>query len=62
MPGLHWVMQIEVSKSSSLNFTWTNSFGPDMCTAKIIKDISLHKQNKSGWTSTSAQLKELMSW
>lgn len=62
-PGLHWAMYIkQVSKSPSLNFTWTNSFGPDMPTAKIIKDISLLKQNKSGWTSTSAQPKELMSW
>ena len=49
-PGLHWAMYIkQVSKSPSLNFAWTNSFGADMPTAKIIKDISLLKQNKSGW-------------
>lgn len=29
----------QVSKSLSLNFTWTNSFGPGMPAAKIIKDI-----------------------
>lgn len=41
-PGLHWTMYIkQVSKSPSLNFAWTNSFGPDMPTEKIIKDISL---------------------
>lgn len=39
-PGLHWAMYIkQVSKSSSLNFAWTNSFGPDMPTAKIINHL-----------------------
>lgn len=62
MSGLHWAMQIkQVSKSPSLNFTWTNSLGSHMCTAKIIKDISLLKQNKSGRISKSAHPKELMS-
>lgn len=46
--GLHWAMYIkQVSKSSSLNFARTNSFGADTPTAMIIKDISLLKQSKS---------------
>lgn len=62
-PGLHWAMYIkQVSNSPLLNFAWINSFGPDMPTAKIIKDISVLKLNKNWWTSTSTRPKELMSW
>lgn len=39
-PGSLWAMYIkQVSKSPSLNFAWTNSFGPDMPTAKIINHL-----------------------